>query len=67
MQKEEKSKRKYFHKISSKRYRFFRKFAYSLAEKNNGRCWACGEVRHYANECKNKCLTFHICIFNPNA
>jgi len=23
-------------------------------KKNNYKCWACGEVGHYANECKNK-------------
>ena len=53
-QKEEKYKRKYFQKSSFKRHRFFRKAAYCLAGKNNYKCWTCGKVGHYANECKNK-------------
>jgi len=35
MQREEKSKRKYFHKPSPKRHRFLRKVAYCLAEIDN--------------------------------
>ena len=50
----EKYRRKYYNKPSSKKRRFFRKAAYCPAGKNNCKCWACGEVGHYANECKNR-------------
>ena len=50
----EKYKRKYFKKWSPKRHRFFIKAAYCPVGKNNCKCWACGEVGHYANECQNK-------------
>ena len=46
--------KKYYNKTSPKKRRFFRKAAYCPAGKNNCKCWACGEVGHYANECKNK-------------
>jgi len=45
---------KYYNKPSPKKRRFFRKAAYCPARKNNCKCWACGEVGHYANECKNR-------------
>ena len=45
----EKYKRKYYNKSSPKKYRFFRKAAYCPTGKNNCKCWACGEVGHYAN------------------
>ena len=33
---------------------FFRKAAYCPISKNNCKCWACREVGHYINECKNR-------------
>ena len=53
-QRGEKYKRKYFPKPSPRKHRFFRKAVYCRAGKNNCKCWACGEVGHYANECKNR-------------
>ena len=46
--------RKYYNKPSPKWRRFFRKATYCPAGKNNYKCWACREVGHYANECKNR-------------
>ena len=53
-QRSEKYKRKYYNKPSLKKCRFFKKATYCPIGKNNCKCWACGEVGHYANECKNK-------------
>ena len=53
-EREEKYKRKYFHKPSPKRHRFFRKATYCPIGKNNCKYWACEKVGHYANKCKNK-------------
>ena len=53
-QRGEKYKRKYYNKPSPNKRRFFRKAAYCPTGKNNCKCWACEEVRHYANECKNR-------------
>ena len=50
----EKYRRKYYNKPSPKKCHFFRKAAYCLAGKNNCKCQACGEIGHYANECKNR-------------
>ena len=51
---EKKYKIKYFQKPSLRKHWFFRKAAYCPVGKNNCKCWACGEVEHYTNECKNK-------------
>ena len=40
--------------MSPKKRRIFRKSAWCPVGKNNCKCWACGEVGHYANECKNR-------------
>ena len=39
---------------SPRKHKFFRKAAYCPVGKNNCKCWACGEVRHYTNECKKR-------------
>ena len=49
--KEEKNiKESIFKKPSPRKHRFFRKAVYCPTGKNNCKCWACGEVRNYANE-----------------
>ena len=53
-QRGEKYKRKYYNKPNPKNRRLSRKIAYCPAVKNNCKYWACREVGHYANECKNK-------------
>ena len=51
---EKKYKGKYYNKQSHKKHSIFRKIAYCPARKINCKCWACGKVGHYTNECKNK-------------
>ena len=48
----EKYRRKYYNQPSPKKSRFFRKVAYCPTGKNNYKCWRCGEVGYYTNECK---------------
>ena len=33
---------------------FFRKVVYRPTEKKSYKCWACKEVGHYGNKCKNR-------------
>ena len=37
-----------------KKRRFFRKASYCPEKKKSCKCWVCGEMGHYANECKNR-------------
>ena len=53
-QRGEKYRRKCYNKPSPKKHRFFRKATYCPAGNINCKCLACGEVGHYANECKNR-------------
>ena len=50
-QRGEKYRRKYYNKLSPEKLRFLGKQIIIL---QNDKCWACGEVGHYANECKNR-------------
>ncbi|XP_021746677.1 uncharacterized protein LOC110712520 [Chenopodium quinoa] len=45
-------KKKYYKHRYRKPSRFFRKATYCPEKKKTCKCWSCGELGHYANECK---------------